>query len=317
MSSTTNNMPAGKEVWRSDILRTIKKADRENLPLSYLKQNSWFAPSTSTIARWIDQADERGLVEITKRDGQTTLYHSVSDMGKEYIQDYHPCHNDWEASQPPIQIRLHYFSVLVELAEFESMSEDWKKKAAQSQKFKLKDYDSDNKSVGMKVKDVSVVLAGNKAIFQVMEDISGYEVPSLVKEAVNKVQEAIEIMEEDLGRVIEKKPEVVLELNTEHIAVVRDPFAEFIQEQEDVDLVEVKIRDDEGELRLFLDCSEYPELEAGFGNSPSSKKYYSEADIMYVKEKLYEFIISDKEKWNAFISAMREAEPEEIRNMFK
>ena len=317
MSSTTKDMPGGKEVWRSDILRTIKKADRENLPLSYLKQNSWFAPSTSTIARWIDQADERGLVEITKRDGQTTLYHKITCMGNEYIHDYHPCHTDWEASQPPIQIRLHYFSVLVELVDFESMSEEWKKKAAQSQKFKVKNYDPDNKSVEMKVKDVSVVLAGNKAIFQVMEDISGYEVPSLTKEAVNKVQEAIEIMEEDLGRVIEKKPEVVLELNTEHIAIVRDPFAEFIQEQENIDLQDIEIRDDEGELRLFLDCSEYPELEAGFGNRPSSKKYYSEADIMYVKEKVYEFIINNKEKWNAFISAIREAEPEEIRDMFK
>jgi DNA-binding MarR family transcriptional regulator len=304
--------------WQADVLRTIAQHPKKTIPYKELQESCFFSPSTSSISRWVDKAMKRGLLEAKRQQGRTTIYHGLTESGKKYVEDYHPCCSDWESQNPrPGTTRLHHSSVRVQLTDFEQPPDDWKKKAAQSKFFEFQDYNSVNDELTLVKQDYRIVISGDIIVIRLMNDITGYEVPSIASENVEKMFKALELVEDDLGLCIKRTPEMVLEMNTKHLAIVRDPFAEFVKERSDVSLQDVEIRDEEGELRLKMDCSEYPELEAGWGNKLSTKKFYADYDIMFIKRFLYEPLISHKKKWKAFIHALVNAEPEEIEKLFE
>lgn len=308
---------------RADILKTIKETDRQVIAYRQIAEMCLTETSKTSVGRWVKQAEERGLLQATIEQGNTTIFHKVTETGEQFIQDYHPYLNDWEGDDNrSVQFRLHHSELITEVQDFENLPKEWKRKVAESRKWNFQNYDPDNRSIQY-LKDIKgkpgylVTIEGEKIMFRLMEDIKGYEADSVMIENWEKAKEAINIIEEDLGLVIRRKPELVFRANTRHLSIMKDPFAQFVKESSDIALQDIEIRDDEDELRLKLDCSEHPEMEAGWGNKLSTKKYHTVADILFVKNNLYEFIITHKKKWNAFLKALSKAEVEDILNMFE
>lgn len=160
-------------------------------------------------------------------------------------------------------------------------------------------YDRDQGS-GLVVADSwRVRFTGGHCIIRLLDSVRGNDPFHLRDRGIARIFKARDKVNSRLpnGVSIGNNPvEFNCKVHSSHIALCGDPFSELVDRWSSLDLDDIVIRDEEGRERLWLDNSNGDHhLEAGY--NPHGNKWFAEEDIQFIRDDLYGWLISNKDKW--------------------
>jgi hypothetical protein len=295
--------PVRRQAKLRATVEVIHKEEDRSLSTSSIADLVEFEASTSQISRLIQKAEDRNLLIVDRKKGKPNIY-EVSSLGEKFIEQ-DPPYEETAGRSEAGEVRVHYVRGELEIQNIDDLDERWKADAARQEQ--VPHYKDGGPF------EIRYRVTGDKLILFIGEDIRGYNVWDLKSEVIYEFLKCVEYLKEFTPYRFEDRRCVKIRTATQHIALVRNPFAEFVDEHSEVALSDVRIVDEDGELRFWLDKSGgTPELEAGWGNNPGGLKNWSEADIFFIKLYVYEVLISNKESWKKFLTFLKEADLDQL-----
>lgn len=291
-----------------ETLDVIRDVEDRGLSLSNLVELVDFDTSTSTISRLVNKANDRNLLIIKKDDGNPNVY-QVTSLGERFIEQRDPYQEEPGRSDAG-EVRIHYIRGQLQIQNIKSIDDKWKEESIKKEM--VPHYEEGGPF------EIRYRVTGDKLIIYLLKDVEGYNVVSLKSEIMYQFIKSLEYLQQFTPYRFKKKRCLRIKTSTQHIALVRDPFAEFVDRNSDVKLSDIKINDENSELRFWMDKSDgKPELEAGWGNNPGGLKYWSESDIFFIKKYVYEFLINNKRLWKKFLRFLKNADLDELEEDYR
>ncbi|NMI89288.1 winged helix DNA-binding protein [Nanohaloarchaea archaeon] len=274
-----------------EILESVYDCQRKDYEKKQIEISKTLNKDKSAVSRNLSDLEERDLIKRTKEGrskrvsithrGCTALLNSRSSASEKYNNLLH----------------LHKFVVKFPIQNLEEVKEtrgeNWREKLIKKSG-QEKEYNSENDCFVLENQEYTFWITRIHLVVFI-QDLVGQE-PSLLKaRAINQAIEATRELEEELViSITEDFSKVTAEVSNQHIAIIRDPLSELIH-QSDHDACEIKILDENGNVRLWLDDSDgRKDLEAG---TQYGTHGFSEEDIEVI-QRFYKFILSNPEKLN-------------------
>lgn len=249
--------------------------------------------SKSTLSEAVDDLEDRGLVKITHDQGIQKLIEVTRDGALEAVGGQRP-----NGGSDQGEVSLHNFSVRFDLRGAQELDDGWRERWAQGHT-RRQTYDPTNGSHVYWVDDWRFRITGDHVIVRLERELRGDDPVNLKDRAMVEIFEARDWIEERLpGRAsIRSEPaDFRIWVQRQHLALVQDPFCQLVDQYSSVDLDDVKIYDEDGTERLWLDNSDGEQhLEAG--NAPGENREFAEDDIEFLRSELYEWLIDNKDEW--------------------
>lgn len=240
----------------------------------------------------ISDLEEQDLVEATRSPGEPTLV----ELTREGYQKAVTCQEPMGGEKD--EISLHNFSVRFPIRFSDKLDDGWRERWCQG---KVKRYTPDfsNDSYVYWKGDWRFRITGEHVIVRLEKEMRGEDPVNLKDRAMVEIFQARDWLQENSPVHIQSRPkDFRIWVNRQHLAIIEDPFCQLVDQYSDVDLQDVKIYDEDGEERLWLDNSKGEHhLEAG--NAPGENREYAEDDVDFIKRELYEYLIDNKEAWRA------------------
>lgn len=247
----------------------------------------------STVSQHISELEDSGLLEVSRFNGRPNLLELTREGFREAVGSQEPKGGDSEDG-----ISLHNFSVKFPIRFSENLDKGWKERWAQGKTRSGGTYDPTNGSYVYFLDNWKFRITGSHVIVRLESELRGEDASNLKDRAMREVFEARDWLQDNSPVKIESKPkDFRIWVNRQHLAIVKDPFCELVDQYSTVDLEDVKIFDSEGTERLWLDNSNNENhLEAG--NSPGENRVHAEDDINRIKEDVYEYVIDNPEAFS-------------------
>lgn len=251
----------------------------------------------SGVSRHLSKLEEDGYIEM--HEGPEYKVKELTRRGYQALLD--------EAVDSPRcnteagDISLHNFSVRFPLRQTSDLDEGWQERWCQG-KVQRSTWDPTNDSYVYWKENWKFRITGEHLIVRLESEIRGDDPVNLKDRALVEIFEARDWIQDQAPIQVESRPkDFRIWVSRQHLAYVQDPFCQLVNQYSDVSLDDVKIYDEDGTERLWLDNSDGEEhLEAG--NAPGENRRYAEDDIDFLKTELYEYLIDNKDEWKTLQS---------------
>jgi len=249
--------------------------------------------SKSTLSEAVDDLEDQGLVQITHDEGVQKLIEVTREGALEAVGRRGPNGGDDQDA-----VSLHNFSVRFPLKNAAGLEDGWRERWAQGHT-RRQTYDPTNGTHVYWHENWRFRISGEHVIVRLESELRGDDPVNLKDRALLQIFEARDWLNERLpGQAfIGSMPEDFrIWVQRQHLAIVEDPFCQIVDQYSDVDLDDVKIYDEDGTERLWLDNSnDEQHLEAG--NAPGENRAFAEDDVDFLKDELYGWLIDNKDEW--------------------
>lgn len=245
-----------------------------------------------SVSGHISDLREKGWIEVYQRGNR-----NISEVTKEGLEHLLESAPTSESAVEEGRLRLHNFVVKYPIQNDSSLSDDWRERCLENHDWNTR-YQSSTDSYFLYVNNWKFRVTGENCFVRLPSEIRGSSAERLKERALEEVRRARRWLEERTPVRLTSSPvQVDVTVNQQHLARVRDPFAQLVDTYSSLEPSDIRVYDTDGELRLFGDKSnEVPELEAG---NPPGKKEYAEDDIQFLEDDVYRWLVENKEEWRA------------------
>ena len=287
-----------------EILKLL--ADPKN---SAIKQNTVAKVldiSQQRVSDILNELEDLGLLDVNRssnpaikeltREGYKTAH--GGDEVVRFIKEEERGEDNEE-----LELRLHKFYVKFKIRNKEDLSKGWIERHLVNKDCNYR-YDPTNDSY-IAYRDNLMYRITKRHVFVKVEELRGQDVNQLKNKAMVEVYRARDWLEGNSPVRIHSRPiDAKVWTNSQHISILKDPFAMLVKENSSVDLNEVKVYDSDGNERLKIDQSTgVPELE-------SESVEFGEDDIDLIKEE-YRYKLENPEDAEFLYREV----PEEVRDL--
>lgn len=243
----------------------------------------------SRVSRHIKQLEEKGLIEVDRSPNNNDVKELTRDgyVMATCSENRIPIIKD---SVGALDLRLHRFVVKFKISNWRSVTDDAWIERYLSAKPSRTVYDPTSETYKVFTESFEARIT-ERHVFVHVKDINGVNANNLKNRALVRALDARDWIESNAPPVeIANKPvDSEVWTNEQHLAIVRDPFAELVANESGVKMSEVRVCDSDGEVRLIMDRSTgKPELE-------SENFRYGEDDIGLLKDH-YRWMLENPEE---------------------
>jgi len=247
--------------------------------------------SKSTISEAACKLEDMDLLESTTNQGKTKILACTRSGAIEAVGVHKPNGGQHE------DICLHNFSVRFNLRGASSLEDSWHERLASKHERHV--YDPSNDSHVYWRDSWRARVTGEHVILRLEHDLRGSDATNLKDRAMLEIFEAKDWLDSRLpgpAHIGNNVEDLRIWVARQHLAIINDPFASLVDQCPDVNMDDIKIYDENGQERLWLDNSnDEQHLEAG--NAPGANRTHAEDDVQFIKSELYEWIIDNKQEW--------------------
>jgi biotin operon repressor len=269
-----------------EVLRIFADPERTQAPDERI--GKLLGVSQQRVNTIINQLEEKGLLEVDREPKIINIkrltrrgYQEATCGGKVV------CLNKDEEDQ--VEIRLHKFIVRFEIENPEELSDAWVERYLTAKPVSYK-WNPEDGNYWVFSDNFNYRITENH-VYVHLKEIRGHDANVLKDRAFLEVFDARDWLENNSPiNLTSHSQNLDVQVREQHMALVNDPFAELVQSSE-MGLEEIKIRDEDGKVRLKMDQSTgVPELE-------SEDLVHGEEDIQAIKE-FYDWAIRGDEERN-------------------
>jgi len=193
-------------------------------------------------------------------------------------------------------VSLHNFSVRFEIRNGGELEEGWRERWIQG-KTQRYTYDPTNDSYVYFLENWRVRITGEHVIVRLESELRGEDPVNLKDRALLEIFDAAEWVQDNSPVRVKSHPsDFRIWVQRQHLAILQDPFCQLVDQYSAVELEDVRIFDESGTERLWLDDSKGEKHLEG-GCAPGENREFAEDDIEFLKSELYEWLISNKSAW--------------------
>ena len=259
--------------------------------------------SYSTLHEHVSDLDSEGYLDVSggdgrplkmdlSRSGYQVLFESVgAQQPIGYLKE-----SDEEGSGEVGDVCLHNFSVKVPIKNNLQLADGWRERWVQG-KTQRYTWDSTNDSYVYWIEDWRFRITGENVVVRLDKEIRSDSAHRCKNIAMDEVMDALDWLESNSPvKVLRRPKDFEIHVNRQHLAIEDDPFYDLVENYSDVSPSDVRIYDEDGSERLWLDNSNGDKhLEAG--NAPGENKDFAEDDIDFIRNQVYRFFVDGKEDW--------------------
>lgn len=265
--------------------------------------------SGTEIGRLADLAEDNRL--LTVNDDTKPRIYTVTKAGREYFEEVDPYSESWEKSETELDLRanLHNVTAKIPLSYPENLPDGWKQSMLKVSPVTGTEYWRGNDSVKVEKERFIIRFTSENAFIRIEDPIISSDLSESQFEAISKVLDAKKWCEEQTPVNFDDRVRLKIDFSTQHIAIEGDPLHYFADELSEVDLNDVELRNDEGELILWCDCSDGKRhLEMGQGGSEIAE------DGIEAILSVYRSIIENRDNWREVLPLIEEGIIEDLHN---
>lgn len=266
--------------------------------------------SKAGISKKVSKCCKKGLIKKEcHENGGSRVSIYLTEAGKNRIIQASSCPQEVNGVNSERTVRdsydddryfIHNFEVGVDLRNHEMLDDSWKERAMEYEDLDVSLYDSMGET--RLIHDEWIFRITNEKVhIRVRHEITGADVRNIKDQMMDRARDGIEFIEERLPLKLSSNPQSI-RVNSQHIGIIGHHLARHIDDHMDADVSDFRVRDDDGELLMWIDRSNGRlELEAGNGGSPSGKRETAEDDIAFMEEWSYK-LRSNKSKARSLFS---------------
>ena len=233
-------------------------------------------------------------MQITHDQGISKLIEVTRSGALEAVGGQRPNGQDEQGGS----ISLHNFSVRFPLKNAAGLDDGWRERWCQGH-VRRSTYDATNGTYVYWKDNWRFRISGEHVIVRLEDELRGEDPVNLKDRALVEIFQARDWLQERLpgqASIVSEPVDLRIWVQRQHLAIVQDPFCQLVDQFSDVDLEDVKIYDEDGTERLWLDNS-HDEKHLEAGNAPGENREFAEDDIEFLRSDLYEWLIDNKDEW--------------------
>lgn len=264
-------------------------------------------PSIGDVADALDVSNPYASKEISKledkgwikkeshQNGGSRLSIYVTEAGKDAIlegtespEEVKPVNSERTSPEGYSESKyfIHNFRASTSLRNRDILDESWVERSLEYEEIEYKYISEFGHHHLITDKWLFRVTQENVTV-RVREEIQGSDVRSLKDQMMDKVRDGIEFLEDRTPLKLDSKINS-LRVESQHIGRIGHHLAMYLENHYDGDPTEFRVREDDGELLMWIDRSDGRlELEAGNGGRPSGKRETAEDDMAFLEEWVY------------------------------
>jgi DNA-binding MarR family transcriptional regulator len=259
--------------------------------------------SEARVSQLVSDLRDKGWINEEK-DGRTKIF-DLTQEGKdrllEYLNEDAPTRqslNYRDGSNSEV-VDFHNFVVKAEIKNKDELQEkfgdDWGDRWAESWMERTDrsfEYNEATQQYSTVVNGFEVRFT-NDNVRVVLGDYNGLSVQRVKDRAMVEARSALEcVVDASPVELDTRFGTPMFTVNSQHIALVRDVFADLVVECSETDLRDFQVYDEEGRLRLWVDDSDGERhLECG------ENSRFEEDDLHFIRDEVYRRMILNKDSW--------------------
>ncbi len=236
--------------------------------------------SQQRVSDILNELEDKGLLDIDRSSNPsikelTREGYKKAHGGKEVVRFIKE--KGGRGNNEELELRLHKFYVKFKIRNKQDLSRGWIERHLVNKDCNYR-YDPTNDSY-IAYRDNVRYRITKRHVFVKVEELRGHDVNHLKSKAMVEAYRGRDWLEDNSPVRLHSRPiDAKVWTNSQHISILKDPFAMLVADNSSVDLNEVKVYDSDGNERLKIDQSTgVPELE-------SESVEFGEDDIDLIKE---------------------------------
>jgi len=262
-----------------EIIRILE--DPKNTTIKQSTLASVLDISQQAVSNHLRDLEELGLLDLTECSGSPSIKeltregYKTARGGNEVVR--YKKEEGTGGISKDLGIHLHKFYVKFKIRNRSDLSKGWLERHLVNKDCNYV-YDGETDSYRV-YRDGIYYRVSRRHVFVKLENLVGHDVNNLKSKAMVEAYRARDWLEDNSPVRLHSRPiDAKVWTNSQHISILKDPFAMLVKENSSVDLNEVKVYDSDGNERLKIDQSTgVPELE-------SESVEFGEDDIDLIKE---------------------------------
>jgi len=252
--------------------------------------------SDSAVSQRVSKLQEKGLLKKESHEnGGSRVSIYLTEGGKdrliggteslERLKSVN-CERTVRDSYDQDRYFIHNFRASTELRNRKMLDSSWIERAREHDEIEYK-YVSEFDHHHLVTDNWLYRITQENVTIRVRHEITGSDVRTIKDQMMDRAREGIEFIEDALPLNLSGNPHEI-RVESQHIGVIGHHLARHIDDHLEKDVTDFRVRDDDGELLIWIDRSDGRlEMEAGNGGRPSGKRETAEDDMAFLEEWSY------------------------------